>query len=276
MPIKKLTVSQIKQFQKIIYAFYKKNRRVFAWRNTTDPYKILVSEIMLQQTQTSRVEKKYAEFIKKFPNFKSLAQASLKELLQVWQGMGYNRRALQLQVIALHVITNYKNKLPADPAILQTFKGIGPNTAGSICAFAFNQPVVFIETNIRTVFIHHFFKDKKDIHDKHLLPLIEQTIDSKNPRVWYYALMDYGVYLKKTFPNPSRRSLHHTTQSKFVGSDRQIRGNILKILLKKSPSTKTQILVCLKSCDKKRVEKILHDLVEEKFIKQQKNLFSVE
>lgn len=276
MPLKKLASSQIKQFQKTIQTFYKNNRRHFAWRTTTDPYHILVSEIMLQQTQASRVEKKYSQFIATFPDFTTLAKAPLKKLLTVWQGMGYNRRALQLQAIAKELLKNYPNKFPADPTILQTFKGIGPNTAASICAFAFNQPVVFIETNIRTVFIHHFFKDDKDIHDRMILPLISQTLDIKNSRIWYYALMDYGAHLKKEYKNPSRQSKHYTRQSQFLGSDRQIRGNILKTLLKKSSLTKSQILIYLDSVEKKRVEKILHDLVQEKFIKQKNNLFFIE
>ncbi|MEK7079017.1 MAG: A/G-specific adenine glycosylase, partial [Patescibacteria group bacterium] len=133
-------------------------RRDFPWRNTTDPYHILVSEVMLQQTQVARVMVKFPIFIDQFSNFKELATASTKDILQVWQGMGYNRRALYLKKIAEIVITQYKGKLPDDPAILDTFPGIGEATAASIVAFAFNKPLVFIETNIRRVFIHLFFE----------------------------------------------------------------------------------------------------------------------
>lgn len=271
-----LTTSEIKKFQKIIYLFYKVNQRHFAWRYTHDSYKILVSEIMLQQTQTNRVEKKYIEFIKKFPNWKALAETSLKEMLGIWQGMGYNRRALYLQEIAIKVVKNYKNKLPTDPCILQTFKGIGSNTAASICAFAFNLPTVFIETNIRTVFIHYFFKNKKSVSDKMILPLIEQTLDTKHPRVWYHALMDYGVYLKKLYRNPSRKSSHYTKQSKFEGSDRQIRGNILKLLLTKKNQSYQELTKYFNHVSPSRLQKILKNLIKEKLLHQNGSFFSLD
>jgi A/G-specific adenine glycosylase len=186
---------------------------------------------MLQQTQTHRVEPKYLNFIKKFPTFRTLAKASTPEVLSAWQGLGYNRRALYLKKIAETVTRDYRGKLPSNPAYLGTLPGIGPNTAGSISAFAFNQPIVFIETNIRRVFIHFFFADKEGIHDRDIIPLVEETLDQKNSREWYFALMDYGVMLAKNIPNPNRRSRHYAVQSKFSGSDRQARGLILKILL---------------------------------------------
>lgn len=273
MPHRKLFSSQIKTFQKTIYDFYKNNRRSFPWRNTTNPYKILVSEIMLQQTQTQRVEQKYKKFITKFPNFKSLANASLKEVLQAWQGLGYNRRALALHEISIKVVEDYKSKLPTDPSILQTFKGIGPNTTASICAFAFNLPTIFIETNIRTVFIYYFFKNEKEVHDRELLPLVFQTLDQKNPRIWYYALMDYGVYLKKTYHNPSRKSFHYTKQSKFQGSDRQVRGKILTLLLTKETWNYRKLKQHFIQIDKIRLKKILNDLVKEKLIASDGSVF---
>lgn len=226
----KLTHSQISSFQSFIWDFYTREGRTFPWRNIDDPYKVVVSEIMLQQTQTYRVEPKYEQFILAFPSFELLAQATLRDVLSLWQGLGYNRRGMYMHQVAQKVVAEYNGKLPADPVVLQTFPGIGKNTAGSVCAFAFNMPVAFIETNIRSVFIHSFFKDQGEITDKQLFPLIEQTLDATNPREWYYALMDYGVFLKKMVKNPSRRSAHHTTQSRFEGSDRQIRGMILKYL----------------------------------------------
>jgi A/G-specific adenine glycosylase len=273
--MKKLTTLQIKKFQKIIYTFYKNNHREFVWRTTTNPYHIVVSEIMLQQTQTKRVEKKYPEFIKKFPTWKKLASAAQSDVLRVWHGMGYNRRALALQSIAREVVTIYKNKLPLDTKILQTFKGIGPNTAGSISAFAFNLPAPFIETNIRTVFIHHFFAKRNNIHDQEILPLVVQTIDTKNPRKWYYALMDYGVYLKKNFSNPSTKSIHHIRQSKFIGSDRQIRGVLIRLLLTHTQRTKKQLLKNFKTTDHLRCTKILKNLIQENFIIQKNNFYSL-
>lgn len=268
MKIKKLNFREIKKFHQTIHDFYNQNRRDFAWRSTTNPYRILVSEIMLQQTQTERVKIKYVEFLKAFPNFKALAEAPLAKLLSVWQGMGYNRRALSLQHTAQRVINEFKGKLPSDPNILITLKGIGPNTAGSIAAFAFNSPTIFIETNIRTVFIYYFFPNKKEIHDDELLPLIEQTLDKTNPREWYYALMDYGVHLKKMYKNPSRRSIHHTKQSKFEGSDRQIRGAILKIVLEKQKIPHQGLYKLLHQFEKEKIKRILEQLLQEGFIKR--------
>jgi len=226
----KLNQKQIKAFQHKIKNFYKKNRRDLPWRRSISSYRTVVSEIMLQQTQVPRVMTKFPEFIKAFPNFKQLAQAPLRDVLKVWQGMGYNRRAKYLKEIAQIMTKKYNGKLPNTFEELQTLPGIGPNTAASITAFAYNKPVIFIETNIRSVYIHEFFPNKNDVHDKDLMSLIEQTLDTKHPRDWYSALMDYGTKLKLENKNPSRKSKHYTKQSKFEGSDRQIRGQILKLL----------------------------------------------
>lgn len=218
------------QFQKIIYDYYAKNKRDFIWRQEITPYKILISEIMLQQTQTARVIPKFENWLKQFPDFATLAQASNHDVLSAWQGLGYNRRGLALGKIAQIITAEHGGQLPNNPIILQTFPAIGPNTAGSICAFAFNNPIVFIETNIRTVYTHTFFKGQSEITDKQLLPLIEQTIDRDHAREWYYALMDYGVHLKANLPRINAASKHYTRQSKFIGSKRQVRGAIIKIL----------------------------------------------
>ncbi len=210
-------------FKKTVWSYYKKNRRDFPWRQTRDPYKILVSEIMLQQTQTPRVIFKYEEFITAFPTLESLAKAPLKKVLLLWQGLGYNRRAVNLQKATQIIISHHKGKFPRDYTSLIDLPGVGPATAGDIMAFAWNKPVVVIETNIRTVFIHSFFKDEKDVHDKDILPLIEKTLDTKKPRDWYYALMDYGTMLKKTQINPSRRSKHYSKQSPFKGSNQDFK-----------------------------------------------------
>ncbi len=225
-----LQVDQVELFQKLIYDFYHKNKRDFIWREEITPYKIVISEVMLQQTQTARVVPKFEHWLCKFPDFASLAQASNHEVLSSWQGLGYNRRGLALLKIAQIVMSEHGGNLPNDPTILETFPAIGPNTAGSICAFAFNNPIVFIETNIRTVYTHTFFAGQSGIHDKQLLPLITQTIDHNNAREWYYALMDYGVHLKQNLPRINTASKHYTRQSKFIGSKRQVRGAIIKIL----------------------------------------------
>ncbi len=231
----------IKQFQKMIMDYYRAHGRDLPWRRTQDPYRIVVSEVMLQQTQVSRVLKKYPEFLRAFPNFRALARAPLSRVLRTWQGMGYNRRAIALKKIADMVVATHNGKLPTTIDELVKFPGIGPHTAGSIAAFAFNKPTVFIETNIRRTFLHHFFPRKRRVDDKELLPIIEKSLQRRNPRAWYFALMDYGSMLGKRVNNPNRRSRHYGVQSKFEGSNRQLRGVVLKILVENGAMRKEQI-----------------------------------
>ena len=261
---------KIKVFRSFIWNFYEQHKRPFAWRNIDDPYLVVVSEIMLQQTQTCRVAPKFDQFIAAFGNFNALAQASTRDVLSAWQGLGYNRRGMYLHQIAQRVVTEFGGQLPNDPEVLVTFPGLGKATAASICAFAFNRPTVFIETNIRTVFIHCFFNDRDDVHDKEIMPLIAQALDHDNSREWYYALMDYGVYLKKMLPNPSRKSKHHTKQSKFEGSDRQIRGMIIRLLTHHDSLTQKELLSMIDR-DAQRVQKIANQLCAEGLIIKKDN-----
>lgn len=255
-----------KEFRKTIRRFYRAHRRDFAWRTTHDPYRILVSEIMLQQTQVEAVAKKYPAFTKKFKNFNALARAPLREVLKIWQGLGYNRRALYLRRLAKIVQEKYGGKLPHDEKLLYTLPGIGQGTAGAIRAFAFNAPSVFIETNIRRVFLHFFFPQRTDIHDKELFPLIEKTLDRRNPREWYYTLMDYGAMLaKQSRINPNRRSAHYHRQNTFKGSNRELRGKIIKTLIAASPLSIKKLAISLGE-PPQRVKKILAELKKENFI----------
>jgi A/G-specific adenine glycosylase len=264
--------SGIPAFQKMVLSHYEQYGREMVWRNTTDPYQILVSEIMLQQTQVERVTAKFPEFIREFPDFASLAAAPLAKVLTVWQGMGYNRRAIALQKCAIRVMKEYNGMLPADVDTLATFPGIGRATASSIAAFSFNRPVVFIETNIRRVFIHFFFADTGNISDADIFPLVKKALYHENPRVWYWALMDLGSALKKTVPNPNRRSKHYKKQAPFEGSDRKIRGTLLKILLKNQFLEEEVILKCVEE-DPIRVRRILGTLESEGFIEPRDNGF---
>jgi len=255
----------ILEFRQMVLSYYAKHGRDMVWRNTTDPYLILVSEIMLQQTQVERVSIKFPEFIHAFPDFAALATAPLDKVLSVWQGMGYNRRAIALQRCAIRVMNEYNGILPADVDILETFPGIGRATASSIAAFAFNIPVVFIETNIRRVFIHFFFTDEDTVSDAEILSLVEQALYRNNPRVWYWALMDLGSALKKTVANPNRRSVHYVKQSPFEGSDREIRGMIIRMLLAEPGMSEKQLLD-IRTDDPARIKKILSALESEGFI----------
>jgi A/G-specific adenine glycosylase len=220
-----------KAFIKMVKDFHVAHgRHDLPWRQTHDPYKILVSEIMLQQTQVARVIPKFAEFLRLFPTVQALAKSPLSAVLTVWQGLGYNRRAKMLHLCAQTIVGEYKGQWPKDIAILQSLPGIGPYTAGAVAAFAFSTPSTIIETNVRTVYLHHFFSKGTNIPDSSLLPIITATLDHSDPRSWYYALMDYGSYLKQTHGNKNTQSKHYLKQSKFAGSDRQIRGAIIRVL----------------------------------------------
>ncbi len=261
------------QFKKIIYAHYRAHAREFPWRNTKNPYHIFVSEIMLQQTQAGRVREKYGEFIKTFPNFRALAEASPRDILRAWLGLGYNRRALFLKRAAREIVRVYGGELPRRREKLETFSGIGPATARSIRVFAFNEPDVFIETNIRTVYLHFFFPKSKNVPDKKLLPFIEKTLDRKNPREWYYALMDYGAMLKKSVANPNRRSATHIQQKKFKGSLREARGAILRVLLK-YPHSLLEVKKAL-HLKPQKIERAIVELTKEGFLKEKNGTYFV-
>jgi A/G-specific adenine glycosylase len=255
----------LRRFRRAIRRFYAANRRDFPWRNTRNPYRILVSEIMLQQTQAPRVVPKYSAFIKAFPSFRSLANAPLREVLSLWQGLGYNRRALALKRLAETVVSEYKGRLPRDMAKLIKLPGIGPYTAAAVAAFAFDVSAVFIETNIRSVFIHFFFPERTDVADREILPFIEAALDRKNPRDWYYALMDYGAMLKQSGQNPSRRSVRHAKQSAFEGSRRQLRGRIIRVVIERQPVPVASV-AALAGADPAVTKEILEDLEREGFI----------
>lgn len=261
------TQRELLNFTATIHEYFKAHGRSFPWREEITPYHVVVSEVMLQQTQTDRVAQKFNDFISAFPHFESLASAPFELVLRSWKGLGYNRRALNLQKIAQLVMDHHGGTLPDSPATLKTFPGIGPATAASICAFAFNQPTLFIETNIRTVFIYFFFRDQQQIHDRQIMPLIEHTIDQKNPRLWYYALMDYGVMLKKTVGNLCQQSKHYAKQSRFEGSDRQIRGKILELLLK-NPHLSDEYIMSALTIEKNRYDKIVGTLVKDGFLRR--------
>lgn len=262
---KNFSSSLLSLFSKEIWNFYKYNKRDFLWRTNTCPYYVVVSEIMLQQTQTKRVEEKFLSFIKKFPDFDVLAHASQADVLAEWVGLGYNRRALALHGIAQKVVFESSGVLSDVPSVLQTYKGLGPATSASIVAFTYNKPTVFIETNIRAVYLHIFFHQEDTVPDVMLLPLIEATVDQKNPREWYYALMDYGVLLKKMYKNPSQKSKHYKKQSQFKGSDRQIRGALIRKLAKNKKLSFDELKHDFID-EEARVKKIIDALCQENFL----------
>jgi len=223
---------RIDSFRREVWDYWKKSgRHHLAWRKTRDPYKILVSEVMLQQTQVPRVEGKYREFLKAFPNVRTLEKAPLAEVLKVWSGLGYNRRAKFLHDAAKEVVLKHAGNMPRDIDALLALPGVGEYTAKAVRIFAFNEPEVLIETNIRTVFIHYFYSSvlqKTRIRDEKIVPLARAAAKKQDPREWHLALMDYGTHLKASGVRVNARSKHYTKQSKFEGSLRQVRGVILK------------------------------------------------
>ncbi len=239
-------VTTTAHFRKTIWKFYEKHgRHDLPWRKTRDPYKILVSEVMLQQTQVERVIPFYKNFLKKFPTVRSLASAPLSEVLIAWQGLGYNRRAKMLHSAAKEIVKKYKGIFPKTVEELEELPGIGSYTARAVAAFAYNQDVVFVETNLRTVAMHYFFASRTDISDKEILAVLAQAYPKESTkaelktdaarafgaREWYSALMDYGAHLKRAGVRINKKSASYSKQSQFSGSSRQARGAILKALV---------------------------------------------
>lgn len=263
------TDDNLEQFKEEVWKYYRTHgRHDLPWRvpfkGVFDPYQIMVSEVMLQQTQVGRVISKFQAFIQQFPTVQQLAHASLSEVLIAWSGLGYNRRAKFLWQAAKMITNEQKGNFPKTLNELSKLPGIGINTASAILAYAFGISTSFIETNIRTVYIHHFFSDAALVSDAELMPIITATLDNEHPRIWYWALMDYGSHLKQVVGNASRNSRSYTKQSKFEGSLRQIRGQVIR-KLSQGPITDTQLV---KYISDPRLELVLAQLLQEKLIEK--------
>jgi len=260
----------ISDFVRTVWEYYDEHgRHDLPWRQpdadgSFDPYKIMVSEIMLQQTQVSRVIPKYQQFLQQFPTVSALATAPLADVLQAWSGLGYNRRAKFLWQAGQYVQTQCAGVFPQTADELVALPGVGKNTAGAIAAYAYQAPTSFVETNIRTVYIHHFFADHSDVSDAALLPFITQALEQcgRSPREWYWALMDYGTFLKQTVGNVSRQSKMYAKQSVFEGSKRQVRGQVLRALAA-GPQTQAELSVTVTD---DRLPVVLADLVRESML----------
>jgi A/G-specific adenine glycosylase len=298
-----VSAGEASEFRRIIYAFYDRHGRSLPWRETRDPYRILVSEMMLQQTQVDRVLGKYGPFLERFPDFPTLARAPAGRVLACWQGLGYNRRCLALHRTARIVTERRGGRLPENEEELLALPGIGTATASAVLSFAFGLPSVFIETNIRNVYIYFFFQAAEGpggpedtafaadastaeaaaaapaspaagppVADRDLVPLVRATLDRSDPRRWYYALMDYGAVLKRALGRGgsalNRRSRHYALQAPFQGSDRQIRGRILRLLLELPPGEPLSVHTAagLLEVDRARAQRILAGLERDGFL----------
>ena len=284
-------------FQATVWKFYEEHgRRDLPWRQPEaggvaaggsrqtsqtspaeyfDPYKILVSELMLQQTQVSRVIPKYLEFLERFPTVQALAAAPLGDVLVAWQGLGYNRRAKFLWQAAQMVANEMGGEFPRDQKELTRLPGVGINTAGAVMAYAYDEPVAYLETNIRTVYIHHFFHDHFEkladggpaVPDKEIEALVAQTVPRQNAREWYWALMDYGTHIKQQFGNKSRASKSYAKQSPFEGSRRKVRGAVIRYLSQQGGRAVTYDDLATTESDA-RLPEVLSSLVAEGMLRQ--------
>lgn len=246
MKKKNIHSQTIQEVYAAVAEYYQKNRRVLPWRNpilrervdgSLNPYRVLVSELMLQQTQVSRVLVKYSEFIRVFPTVKKLAQAPFSLVLKKWQGLGYNRRAKFLHQAAQEIVSRYKGNVPKEESLLTALSGVGEYTARAVLVFAYNIPHTLIETNIRTVVFFHYYSHMDTVHkkipDKEIIPILEELFmyarkKGWTPREWYYALMDYGSFLKLQKVRTNHQSAHYTKQSTFKGSNRELRGALIR------------------------------------------------
>lgn len=270
-----LMTKKERDFQVFVVDWYEKcGRHDLPWRQTHDPYRVLVSELMLQQTQVVRVIPKYEAFIKTYPTVHKLAAASLGDVLRMWQGLGYNRRAKFLLECAKVIVGEHQGRFPDTETELLKLPGIGPYTAAAICAFAYNQPVELIETNVRQVYIHYFFKRDETVTDVQILEKVRRTIPEGQSRHWYAALMDYGTHLKALYGNNTRKVKGYTKQSKFKGSNREVRAAIVRVLTT-CPLSKAALYQALEQYDQVKIEPQLSSLMADGLVTKKHNQYQL-
>ncbi|MCL2139404.1 MAG: A/G-specific adenine glycosylase [Treponema sp.] len=264
---------KIKLFQEMILCHYMKEGRNFPWRGA-NPWGVMVSEFMLQQTQTERVIPYWEKWMALWPQPKNLAAASMEDVMREWVGLGYNTRCSNLKKSACIIAKDYGGMVPDNQKSLLLLPGIGPYIAGAIACFGFNRPAVFLETNIRSVIIHSFFPERDDVRDAEIYPILKKILYKEDPRKWYYALMDYGVYLKKTVDNPNRRSAHYKKQSPFIGSFRQARGRVIKSLVSMGPSNVNEIMITSGMATEK-LYRVLEKLKSESMVAEENGIYRI-
>ena len=237
------SVDDVRVFQEKIMQWWEENARDLPWRSDNSPYNVLVSEIMLQQTQVNRVVPKYLEFLRKFPTIEDLATADTKQLLQVWSGLGYNRRAVWLKEAARQIVD--RGEFPRTIEELRDLKGIGPYTSQSILIFAFNRNLAAVDTNIRRVLIASGFADE-EMSSSQLQSVADDLLLQGKSSDWHNALMDYGSLV---LTSSSTSISPQSKQPRFNGSTRQLRGAIIRILTNSETLSLNELISHLNSED---------------------------
>lgn len=260
-------------FRRLVWDHYKKQgRHALPWRRTRNAYKILVSEVMLQQTQVERVIPYYKAWVKRWPTARSLASAPLSDVLKAWQGLGYNRRAKALHECAKELAK--RTTFPKTKTELIKLPGIGDYTASAVLCFAYGQPELLMETNIRTAITHHFFADKKEVHDAEIREVLASLASRENSRQWNLALMDYGAHLKRTGVKLNSKAKGYRKQSKFAGSDREVRGAIVRAL-SIAPTSRQKLTRLLGVKRSEQVRTQLKKLEKEALVVRKGSLYSL-
>lgn len=263
------------KFRNTVWDYYRAyGRKTLPWRMSHDPYRVWISEIMLQQTQVDRVIPYFKKWIRTYPTVRALAKAPLGEVLTHWQGLGYNRRAKMLHEAAKAVVERCGGKMPMSVEALESLPGVGHYTARAVAAFAYNQDVVFIETNIRTAIIHHFFPEQDRITDLEIMHVLQKVLPKGKARDWYAALMDYGSHLKRSGIRTNAKSTGYTKQQTFKGSGREVRGTILRTLTKAKKSEK-YFLSLFPAERSSQVTDLLDQLLKEGMITKSRSLYSL-
>jgi len=265
--LKRISAESIKRFQKKIFLFYKKNKRDLPWRKTTDPYKILLSEIMLQQTQVKRVVVYYEKWIARWFTIHAFASAALPEVLQMWMGLGYNTRAINLHNTAKKIVDIFDGDVLRAMQQYKELPGIGKYTSQAVQIFSTNADLITVDTNIRRIFISEFDLPE-NISERDLWILAEQCLPVGKSRDWHNALMDYGA-LRLTAHKTGIRPT--TRQTQFEGSNRQIRAQILRHVLEK-PMTGKELTQTLK-IDQERLEPILEKMINQHILLKKNNTY---
>lgn len=266
----RISNEEIRNFQTMIFSWWQNNKRDLPWRYTHDPYKILVSECMLQQTQVSRVMAIYEIFLQTFPTIFDLSQASLAQVLIAWQGLGYNRRAKFLHQAAQKIVLDYQGEFPKDVSSLLSLPGVGTYTAHAILVFSFRKDVALLDTNIRKIIVYYFFKGKSTT-DSILSNVAQQLVPKGKSWEWHQALMDFGSLVLPEVLKQNGIVIPVPKQSKFIGSRRYYRGKILNLLRIKSYS-EHELLQTMHDTfhgDKQVILSCIVDLTNESLISKQ-------